>query len=233
MNVLIRGGLELPLHYLFYIDDFESYDGLDDRAFDYLAEKYPKAIESVRAAVAWAAKNPDYDYNSLWSDYPFDNDQIYFYLRRYHETLEEIIRDRDHTFTVQFDEPVVYLDEIEQLTLRAEINDGLLMGMKGLVDTTQSFRLFNGRGSGGLYVMRGDGELFVAPYAARGVWYHSVLARGEAMICAGFMNVEEGKILTIDRRSGHYQTTPLMLKNALEVLADKGVDVGSIEVVGL
>lgn len=234
MNELIRWGLNLPLHYLYSIKDFEAYDGLDDHGFDYLMTKYGRhMMQSVRASVAWAAKNPDYDYQALWDDYPYQNGEIYFYLRRFHETLEEMVIERDHSFEVQFDEPVTYLSAIQQAALRADVVDGLLVGMHGPVDTTESYRLFQGRGRGGPYVMRADGEVIVTDHGVGGVWYHSTLAGGEAVVCAGFMNVVAGKILTIDRQSGHYETSPEMLQRVLQELAGKGVDTEAIEVFGL
>jgi hypothetical protein len=234
MNEMIRLGLEVPLHYLFYIKDYESYDGLDDHGFDYLMKKYGRhMMQSVRASVAWAAKNPDYDYRALVGRYPYENDEIYFFMRRFHETLEEKIVERGHRFEVQFDEPVTYLSPVQQAALRADVVDGLLVGMNGPVDTTQSYRLFQGRGRGGPYVMRSDGEVIVTSHGVGGVWYHSSLAGGEAVVCAGFMNVSAGKILTIDRCSGHYETSTDMLRNVLTELSDKGVDTNAIEVFGL
>ncbi len=223
----------LPLHYLFYIDDYDSYDGLDDHGFDYLRQKYPHMISSVRASVAWAAKNPDYDYQSLQSDYPYTNKQIYFYLRRFHETLEELIKKHNYVFPVQFDQSVEYVTEVGQSILGARVEDGILMDFKGPVDTTDSFRLFQGHDCKALYVIDNRGRLIISTYGAKGVMYHSALSRGEGVVCAGFIHVDQGRIVSIDRRSGHYKTDAGMLTNALRTLADQGIDVETIEVEGL
>lgn len=234
MNDLIRWGLSLPLHYLYYIKDFEGYDGLDDRGFDYLMDKYGRhMMQSVRASVAWAAKNPEYEFNALLDDYPYTKEETYFYMRRFHETLEAILVERGHSFEVQFDEPVTYLSKVQRAMLRADVVDGMLIGMNGPVDTTESYRLFQGRGRGGPYVMRNDGEVIITSHGVGDVWYHSSLSGGESVVCAGFMNVAAGKILTIDRCSGHYQTSPDMLQNVLDELSGRGVDTGAIEVFGL
>lgn len=221
------------MHYLFYIQDYDSYDGLDDHGLKYLHEKYPHMISSVRASVAWAAKNPEYDYRSLLTDYPYNNEQIYFYLRRFHETLEDLIKKHDYVLPVQFDQSVEYVTEVGQAILLARVEDGILMDFNGPVDTTDSFRLFQGHDHKALYVIDKRGRLIISTYGAKGVMYHSALARGEGVVCAGFIHVEQGRIISIDRRSGHYQTNPGMLQQAVGLLSSQGIDTKTVEVQGL
>jgi len=54
---------------------------------------------------------------------------------------------------------------------------------------------------GELYAMDGNYRLYTFPRSE----VHSVLLGGEAVMCAGIVVIEEGKVVLIDNKSGHYQ----------------------------
>jgi len=122
----IRQGLNVPLHYLYYLSDFDRYDGLDDSTFDYLVHKYGHLMGDYRAAVAWAVKKPDVDYlrAAPYQGYRYSNDQVFFYLRRFHETFEDLIVRHGYILSLIYDTP--YLASVDEYPLDHEPQCGLL-----------------------------------------------------------------------------------------------------------
>lgn len=234
-NNTIRGLLGLPLHYLYYLKDFERYDGIDARGLRYLVDKYEDdQLPLARAGVAWAAKHPEYDYRSIapYEGYPYTNQQFHHYLRRFHETLEEQITTQGYVLPVRFDQAVHYFTKIEQAAHRVECRDGLLVGMKGPLDTGGSRRLFGPTGSS-MYVLLDNGTLIVSAHGPAGIVHHSSLANGLPVACAGDIAVHDGTLKAIGRRSGHYPTTPTMLQTVVDHLAANGINLSSVAVNGL
>ncbi len=231
MNALVDGGLSLPVYSLIYTDRENLNEGVTDEKFEFLIGEHLDQMSLVRAALAWAAKKSDHDYSG-WVEEWHDGEDLAEHLRIWHETLEEQLERRSFELPTRFDEPVRRLSEVERQALRADIIDGRLWGRRGPVDTTQSYRLLHGRGVGGPYVLRRNGQLLITNHGDRDVSFHSSMAGDEPVACAGFMNVREGEILRIDRRSGHYETTPAMLDQLLDHLSANGVELSGVEVHG-
>lgn len=88
----------------------------------------------------------------------------------------------------------------------------------GLVDSTGELANVNHR----VYNVTSNGRLIYQPDEITGTFNHSSITRDGAVICAGYLSVENGKIKKIDTSSGHYQPTELDLYNAIELLASRG-----------
>jgi hypothetical protein len=96
----------------------------------------------------------------------------------------------------------------------------------------------------GLYAIERRGDLFLgdpsqlSPDAAAWVtrrpgaplpsqvalWHHSSFVGGEPVICAGDLDVRDGRILAISSWSGHYKPLPGHLAAAIAELRDRGAD---------
>ncbi len=163
---------------------------------------------------------------------PYSNAQIYHYLKRFHETLEQQIAKRNYTHPTVFDTPVDYLTRIEQLTLRVEYREGRLHGMKVPIDTTTSYRLFGPTGQS-MYVLLTNDMLLISPYGPAGILFHSSLAAGEPVACAGDITVHDGQLKAFNRHAPHYQPTPSQLQNLITHFRNHGVDLTDVEITGL
>jgi hypothetical protein len=69
-----------------------------------------------------------------------------------------------------------------------------------------------------------DHSLIVEPRKGDWGWFpfnHSSITLDAAVICAGFLDIADGKITLIDTESGHYKPTELDLYNAVKILNEK------------
>ena len=74
-----------------------------------------------------------------------------------------------------------------------------------------------------IWVMDPTGRLYVSSTPQPGMFNHSSFLGGGSVICAGEIIIIDGKITFINNRSGHYRPPDEALKNAIEKLRDKGV----------
>lgn len=83
-----------------------------------------------------------------------------------------------------------------------------------------------------IYVMNEGGELFVANEKKKvggKKIKHSSFLGGDAVACAGKLEIKDKKIKKIDNSSGHYQPTKQHLENTQIALAVQGVKVNKVE----
>lgn len=59
---------------------------------------------------------------------------------------------------------------------------------------------------------------------------HSSFCRGKQVLCAGIIDIYNGKLVYIDNMSGHYKPRPQHLASALRLLMSSGVDISQVEV---
>ncbi len=73
-----------------------------------------------------------------------------------------------------------------------------------------------------LWAMDAEGNLYVSAKSRPGTFHHSSILGGAKVICAGTIDVVDGKILHIDNASGHYQPPAEALAAAIEMLKKQG-----------
>ena len=80
--------LKIPLYKLYYIDKVSDFAGFTRDDVDALKAEYnAQEIKCILTSLAWAAKNPTFDFTSLLPNLPHTNKDIYIYLCKAHETL--------------------------------------------------------------------------------------------------------------------------------------------------
>lgn len=80
--------LKIPLYKLYYLDDASNFLGLNNADLELLRTQYSEEeIEHILASLAWAGKNPEYDFASLLPNLRHKNPDIYMYLRKVYESL--------------------------------------------------------------------------------------------------------------------------------------------------
>lgn len=123
---------------------------------------------------------------------------------------------------------VMYLTEAERQSYRIHIKDGKLYEASGkLFDTRDASTHFSGAGRA-IFVMSSTGELYASKVQDVGKFHHSSLLAGADVMAAGEMEVEEGMLKLVTRKSGHYQPSGLGSWSLRKELQAKGVDTGNV-----
>ncbi len=137
------------------------------------------------------------------------------------------------TATALFNRPsngVTYLMPDEAEEFRVFVRDGLVYKANdgSLFDTGAASTHWGGGGRA-IFVMDGQGNLYASARHEPGAFHHSSFLAGGPVAGAGEIVVENGKLILITDRSGHYQPPPQYLQQVLDQLKSQGVDVSSIQ----
>jgi len=100
-------------------------------------------------------------------------------------------------------------------------------GNLGLYDTDAFGDALEYHGS--LFVLDRRGRIYTSGQAQMDLKHSSFMA-GEATQCAGTMRVEQGKVVWVSGKSGHYQPTVMQMVNLLERLSSYQVDLKNVTV---
>lgn len=79
-----------------------------------------------------------------------------------------------------------------------------------------------------IWVLDPDGRLYVAA-KIRGQFHHSSFLRGAAVMAAGNLLAEHGRLVKLTADSGHYWPSPGHFKYAYDHLAAQGADMSSLK----
>ncbi|OGV47730.1 MAG: hypothetical protein A2X49_01820 [Lentisphaerae bacterium GWF2_52_8] len=72
--------LRFPLYALYYVDDVKDFPKLSERVVVKFTKDYPKEqLENIKTAIHWGVNNPDYNFNSLLPNIPYNNQEILKY----------------------------------------------------------------------------------------------------------------------------------------------------------
>jgi hypothetical protein len=127
---------------------------------------------------------------------------------------------------------VKYLTPDEAEGFRIFVRDGKIYSARDgvLFDTSAATSLHPGGSGRAIFVMDNQGNLYASIDHSRGAFHHSSFLAGGPVAGAGEIVVENGKVILITDRSGHYQPPPQYLQQVLDQLRSQGVDVSSIQV---
>lgn len=118
-----------------------------------------------------------------------------------------------------FEQRVVYLNKEERKDSLLEIRDGVFYYHGEPFDSSEFFSIHSGKGKA-IFVMDADGNLYVAKHKA-GHIHHSTLFAGKEVLGAGEVIVENGSLLQITNKSGHYRPGIESMVEVLEKLSTK------------
>jgi RHS repeat-associated protein len=123
---------------------------------------------------------------------------------------------------------VTYLDENQRLAYLVTSKDGLLYDAQGnLLDTGSLSSLHSRGGAGvGIFVMDEYGNIYVGSHEY-GEFHHSSFLAGGDVAAAGEIVADNGHVIGITDKSGHYKPDPEYSNQMLKELQDRGVDVPS------
>jgi hypothetical protein len=125
---------------------------------------------------------------------------------------------------------VTQYNPVERQKYLVSVKDGKIYDSSGkLLDTTH---VVGSHGTTGraIYVMDKKGNIYIHTEPQLGVIHHSSLVAGGEVAAAGEIRIEGGKLVYIDRNSGHYLLKPEFTDQVIQRLKDLGVDTSTIEV---
>jgi len=121
---------------------------------------------------------------------------------------------------------VKYLTGSERDSKELVVRDGLLVNKV----TGERFNTGD-KSDGAIYVIDSQGRMYASTENQLGVFHHTSFTGGEPVASAGHVVVKDGKLLHINNASGHYRPDVGMLQQGVEVLADRGLDMGEVRIV--
>ena len=117
---------------------------------------------------------------------------------------------------------VAYLDEQQRQQYKLTVQDGKIYNAKGELFDTASAATVLGGGKA-IFVMDHDGNMYASTSHAVGKFHHSSFLAGQPVAAAGEIEVHNGVVTVVNRKSGHYRPTESQLNQVAEHLSSLGV----------
>jgi uncharacterized Zn-binding protein involved in type VI secretion len=117
---------------------------------------------------------------------------------------------------------VKYFSNAERANYKVTVKNGKLYDANGNLFDTSDAMTWDGRNKA-IYVMDGDGNLYIHKTQILYEIHHSSLGQGKPVAGAGEINVRNGVLQYIDNRSGHYQPSNRLFDQTIHELKDQGL----------
>lgn len=176
--------------------------------------------------------------------YNSNPDIAFFIDDRIREFYCEYMQKKDFEYSYT-DISVTYLNDTQKNNAKAGIQDGLIFLDNNLVTTPPlyvrpkssieapvDYRQYEKNMNYFIYVMDSNKDLFLKEEATEEMYIkHSSFFCGGPVLCAGTIEISNGKLQLITNESGHYQPTPKNMYHLLKNLKEKGIDLSDVNVV--
>ena len=116
-------------------------------------------------------------------------------------------------------DPVFYIRENQIHQYEVKFDGGKLLDHEGKIINSYQWNLPS------LYVITEDQKFYLSLYQKHNQFHHSSISGGKKVLSAGQILVKDGKVIAIDRQSGHYFPTDEHLQFAKRYLEQHGIDV--------
>ena len=117
---------------------------------------------------------------------------------------------------------VAYLDEQQRQQYKLTVHNGKIYDAKGELFDTASAATVLGGGKA-IFVMDHDGNMYASTSHAVGKFHHSSFLAGQPVAAAGEIEVHNGEVTVVNRKSGHYRPTESQLNQVAEHLSSLGL----------
>lgn len=117
---------------------------------------------------------------------------------------------------------VAYLDEQQRQQYKLTVHNGKIYDAKGELFDTASAATVLGGGKA-IFVMDHDGNMYASTSHAVGKFHHSSFLAGQPVAAAGEIEVHNGEVTVVNRKSGHYRPTESQLNQVAEHLGSLGL----------
>lgn len=108
---------------------------------------------------------------------------------------------------------------------RLVVVNGLLHRTDGSIFDTAAARTHHSGDGRAMFVMDEHGNMFASNVQQVGYLHHSSFLGGRPVAGAGEIVVENGKLMLISRKSGHYQPHTEHQLQVSDILSEQGVDI--------
>jgi hypothetical protein len=117
---------------------------------------------------------------------------------------------------------VIYLSAQQRNAYELTVDsEGLLRDAQQQLFDTSDSKTADGVGKA-IFVMSETGEIYTSKYQERGLFHHSSFLAGQPVAAAGELIVEQGKVVQVSNRSGHYQPDQSFTHQFMEQLWRSG-----------
>lgn len=127
---------------------------------------------------------------------------------------------------------VHYFNETELNRFTLVFKDSFLYDYKNEKYSTE-FDNETGNYKEALIVWSADEKLLVLPFESRGLYHHSSLSRGKAVLFAGTITIANGQILEVSDFSGHYKPNSDSLRRFISFIASQHINLKKLVVSGV
>jgi hypothetical protein len=126
---------------------------------------------------------------------------------------------------------VEYVPQADRAKYTIKFEKGKVYGSTGRVYDTHAPGGVKAPGhEKAIYVMDASGDFYASTYEEVGRFHHSSLFGGEPVAAAGEIEIVDGKVVSINNKSGHYVPGKQELQQAVQSLGEKGVNLTKLDV---
>jgi hypothetical protein len=126
---------------------------------------------------------------------------------------------------------VRYLDETERKAYLVTIRDGKFYDADGNpLDTTGALSLHGDGPNVGIWVMDGDGNIYVSTTPEINVFHHSSFVAGGELAAAGEIKIVNGELAYLTNGTGHYKFDWSFIKRAVDQMRSQGAQIDSSQI---
>lgn len=119
-----------------------------------------------------------------------------------------------------FVQGVAYLDGKTRRSYVISFRNGRMYQNDVLFDTANHSTCFSGVGWAIYVLSPDDRKKFYAASHKFGLFHHSSFLQGNPVTCAGELQVQQGRLVTLTPKTGHYRTPPDNFRRCIEHLRD-------------
>ena len=233
------GGLEHNVHFARFCRKLEGVETIEHKECrrKQIKEKFLRAVEKAKIIGKGLAKHPEakmlrefawlealsldhrygFDLQREWMDWQREETNLSFDEWRISKRLVGSSPDQ-----------VKYLNKEERKQYEVIISDGLLIRDGKPLNTSSESTIFSGKGIA-IYVVSPEGQLYVGSHN-KGKFHHSSFLSGAPVKGGGEIQTDEqGQIIYLSPKSGHYNPGKKELLAVLEWLQEKGVNLKLIQ----
>jgi hypothetical protein len=136
---------------------------------------------------------------------------------------------KDEQFGAHFGTSVKYLNREERKAYELTVRDGKIYDAQGqLFDSSAGKTAFGAQGKA-IFVMDHDGKMYASLYNVTGKFHHSSFLAGQPVAAAGEIEVHNGVVVNVSRKSGHYRPTEAQLSQVAQNLNSHGISGFEVE----
>jgi hypothetical protein len=124
---------------------------------------------------------------------------------------------------------VQYLSDSQRAAFRLHIANGLIYDAHdNLLDTADASSLHTDQARA-IFVMDDGGNFFASKWHSEGEFHHSSLISGQPAAAVGEIEVQNGRLIALSDRSGHYRPQRAFTGQAIDELRKNGVDFVNVQ----